>query len=123
MTGNLLTISGHREQSSEKKCDGYCYCERSYGSFRRSIELPDTTDLGKVSAEHRNGVLCVRRSQGSGSGTAADQHSVGQARRIQAGVVEEGGKQDCSSRVTSRRQEAADRTAESSFKSTALLRP
>jgi HSP20 family protein len=67
VTGNLLTISGQREQSSEKKCEGYCYCERRYGSFRRSIELPDTTDRGKISAEHRNGVLCVHVPKAPGA--------------------------------------------------------
>lgn len=56
---NRLTVSGHREE--EKKEEGEtCYTlERKFGSFRRMFTLPDGADLGKVSAELKDGVLTI----------------------------------------------------------------
>jgi HSP20 family protein len=59
VSGNYLTISGEKCESSEQKEQNYYHCERRFGSFRRSVELPATADAGKVAAEHSNGVLTV----------------------------------------------------------------
>ncbi len=57
---NMLTISGEKKVE-EKAGDGSCYSfERSYGSFRRSFELPEGTDTDKVKAHLENGVLELR---------------------------------------------------------------
>ncbi|HOD13928.1 MAG TPA: Hsp20/alpha crystallin family protein [Spirochaetota bacterium] len=55
----MLTISG--EKKAEKKEEGkdrnYYYCERSFGSFSRTIELPEGIKADGVKAHYKNGVL------------------------------------------------------------------
>ncbi len=56
---HLLTIKGEKKHESEEKKEGYTWKERSYGSFQRSIRLPEGTDNENVSARLENGVLEV----------------------------------------------------------------
>ena len=55
----VLTIQGERKQEKEEKTDNYYVAERSFGSFARSIRLPDTVDEGKVEAKVDKGVLRI----------------------------------------------------------------
>lgn len=57
MTGNRLTVSGHREAEKRDESDRYYLYERSYGSFMRSFTLPEGIDTNKITAELKNGVL------------------------------------------------------------------
>ena len=57
--GNTMTVSGEKKQEQEKKGKGYYHVERSYGSFRRDITLPDDVDAEKVEAACRDGVLTI----------------------------------------------------------------
>jgi len=57
---NVLTVSGERKAESEEKGEGYHRVERAFGSFSRSLTLPQGIDAGKVDAEFENGVLEVR---------------------------------------------------------------
>jgi HSP20 family protein len=57
LSGNVLTISGEKKESCEQKGEDYYHCERRFGSFRRSFELPTSADLDKIQAEFKNGVL------------------------------------------------------------------
>ena len=54
-----LTVSGKREFASETNEDNYHRVERRYGSFSRSISLPQTADVEKVSARFDKGVLTI----------------------------------------------------------------
>jgi HSP20 family protein len=57
--GNTLTISGEKKQE-EKKGGGGCYhVERSYGSFRRDLNLATEIDPGKIEATCKDGVLTL----------------------------------------------------------------
>jgi len=56
---DVLTIEGERKDTREEKREGYYHSERSYGSFRRSIPLPEGVDPEQVKANFRNGVLEV----------------------------------------------------------------
>lgn len=56
---NELRISGERRSESERTEGGYHRSERSYGSFSRSIELPDGVKLDTASATFENGVLKI----------------------------------------------------------------
>lgn len=67
VSGNLLTIAGQKEEKSESKNEGYCCCERRFGSFRRSIELPDTVDADKINADSDNGVVTIHVPKKPGS--------------------------------------------------------
>jgi HSP20 family protein len=55
--GNTLSISGERSSSRETKDSDYIHREITYGSFQRTIELPEGVDADKVTAEYRNGML------------------------------------------------------------------
>src|SRR5215210_1549797 len=57
---NVLTISGSREAEHERKEKGWYRLERSYGSFSRSLTLPDGVDADKVEASFDHGVLELR---------------------------------------------------------------
>jgi len=56
---NMLTISG--EKSEEKKSENkrYVVSERQFGSFYRSIALPEGIDANKITAKFKNGVLHI----------------------------------------------------------------
>ena len=54
-----LTVSGKREFASETNEENYHRVERRYGSFARSIALPQTADVEKVNARFDKGVLTI----------------------------------------------------------------
>jgi HSP20 family protein len=58
--GNTLTLRGERKQESEVKEKGFYRCERYYGSFQRTIDLPFPVDQSKINASYKGGVLEVR---------------------------------------------------------------
>jgi HSP20 family protein len=57
LDGNVLTLSGERRSSSEDRKAGYYRAERSYGSFRRSVRLPEGVDAEAITATFDKGVL------------------------------------------------------------------
>jgi HSP20 family protein len=57
VVGDTLTIKGERKAESEVKEEDYYCCERSYGSFTRSITLPSSVDAKNIEASYENGVL------------------------------------------------------------------
>jgi HSP20 family protein len=59
VSGTTLNIAGTKEEQTEQKGENFYQCERRFGSFRRAIELPDTVDAEKVSAETDSGVVTI----------------------------------------------------------------
>ena len=59
VVGDTLTIKGERKAESEVKEEDYYCCERSYGSFSRSIAVPSNVDAKKIEASFEDGVLEV----------------------------------------------------------------
>jgi|SRR4029453_3679058 HSP20 family protein len=57
---NVLTVSGERKSESEDRREGYHRVERSFGSFSRSLTLPQGIDPERVDAKFENGVLEVQ---------------------------------------------------------------
>jgi HSP20 family protein len=57
---NVLTVSGERKAEHESKGEGFYRVERSFGSFSRSLTLPQGIDPEAVTAGFENGVLEVR---------------------------------------------------------------
>src|ERR1044071_5654383 len=55
-----LTVSGERKAEHESKNEGYYRVERAFGSFSRSLTLPQGVDPESVTAKFENGVLEVR---------------------------------------------------------------
>ncbi len=60
LTGQTLTVSGEKKETTETKGANYYRSERRFGSFRRSLQLPTTVDPEKVSATQRDGILMIR---------------------------------------------------------------
>jgi HSP20 family protein len=59
ITDDALTLRGERRQEHEENREGFFRSERSYGSFYRSIPLPDGVNGEEAQATFRNGVLEV----------------------------------------------------------------
>ena len=57
---NVLTVSGERKTEHEERREGFFRMERAYGSFSRSLTLPQGVDADEVSAAFDRGVLEVR---------------------------------------------------------------
>jgi HSP20 family protein len=55
-----LTVSGERKAEHESKSEGYYRVERAFGSFSRSLTLPQGIDPEAVTANFDRGVLEVR---------------------------------------------------------------
>jgi HSP20 family protein len=55
-----LTISGERKAEHEQREKGWYRIERSFGSFSRSLTLPDGVDPDRIQASFSHGVLEVR---------------------------------------------------------------
>ena len=60
LDGGVLKISGERKSQSTEQQGGYRRIERSYGSFSRSLTLPDGVNADAVEASFDKGVLEVR---------------------------------------------------------------
>jgi HSP20 family protein len=56
---NELCISGERKSESERQEGGYYRTERSYGSFCRTIPLPEGVKAESASATFKDGVLQI----------------------------------------------------------------
>jgi HSP20 family protein len=59
LANGVLTIKGEKKQEKQEKGENYHMTERSFGSFQRSLRLPDMVDDTKVEARFDNGVLKV----------------------------------------------------------------
>jgi HSP20 family protein len=60
VTGTTLNISGKKEDKEEIEETDFYRCERRFGAFRRVIELPESIDPDRVTAESENGVILIR---------------------------------------------------------------
>ncbi len=59
MEGHTLTISGERKATREEDGRTYHRVESSFGTFSRSLPLPDNIDEERIEANYENGVLTV----------------------------------------------------------------
>jgi HSP20 family protein len=56
---DVLTITGERKAEQQERKAGYYRVERSFGSFRRSVRLPEGVDAEAITAHFDRGVLEV----------------------------------------------------------------
>jgi len=56
---NVLTVRGEKKAEKQQKDKNYRVVERSYGSFARSVDLPDGIDPDTIKATITKGVLKV----------------------------------------------------------------
>ena len=59
LQNGVLTLSGEHKVEEEEERGNYHVRERRYGSFRRSMTLPEGTDESKIRARYEDGVLEV----------------------------------------------------------------
>ena len=59
VVGDALIIKGERKAESEIKDEDYYCCERSYGSFYRSLDMPTAVESKQIEANYRDGILEV----------------------------------------------------------------
>lgn len=57
--GDVLTISGHREEEKEVKEENFYSTERAVGRFSRSIRVPEGVTPDAIEATFEDGVLTV----------------------------------------------------------------
>jgi HSP20 family protein len=55
----VLTIKGEKNEEREEKKKDYYLCERNFGSFERSFQVPDGVDSDKIEASFKKGLLTV----------------------------------------------------------------
>ncbi|MEK7151220.1 MAG: Hsp20/alpha crystallin family protein [Patescibacteria group bacterium] len=60
ITNEMVTIKGHRKHEDKVKESDYYYQELYWGSFSRSIILPEEIDADKAKASMKNGILTLR---------------------------------------------------------------
>ncbi|HEY9755208.1 MAG TPA: Hsp20/alpha crystallin family protein [Oculatellaceae cyanobacterium] len=67
MSKDMLMVSGEKKEEKEENARGIHRVERRYGSFSRSIPLPENcVDTEKAEASYKNGVLTVRLPKAAG---------------------------------------------------------
>jgi HSP20 family protein len=59
MSDGILTIQGEKKQEKEEEKENYRFVERRYGSFSRSLRVPNGVDADKIEAGYKDGVLKV----------------------------------------------------------------
>jgi len=59
LSDGVLTIKGEKKAEKETKEKDYYLSERRYGSFVRSLRLPESIDESKIKAAFEKGVLTV----------------------------------------------------------------
>jgi HSP20 family protein len=57
---DTLMIKGEKSQEHEEKNKDYHRVERSYGSFRRILSLPEDADRDAINATFQNGVMNIK---------------------------------------------------------------
>ncbi len=57
---NVLTVSGERERTQEHSGDRFYRFERRFGTFARSVTLPQGVNEEAIQAAYRDGVLEIR---------------------------------------------------------------
>lgn len=56
---NVLTISGEKKEEHKEEKNRVVVTERSFGSFSRSVKLPDNVNAEEIKGKFDNGVLTI----------------------------------------------------------------
>jgi len=60
ITQDMLTIRGKRQTQREVNRENYYYRELYWGTFSRSVMLPEEVDVDSAQASTKNGLLTIR---------------------------------------------------------------
>jgi len=67
LSDSILTLKGEKKKEEEVKEKDYYRCEREYGSFLRTVELPAEVKTEGAQAVLKNGILEVRLPKSEGA--------------------------------------------------------
>ena len=56
---NILIIKGEKKTESKEENDEMYVCERTYGAFRRELQLPTNCNKEKIEANYKDGILSL----------------------------------------------------------------
>ena len=56
---NVLTVSGEKKSLNKEEKENLVRQEQFYGTFQKSIALPDDIEKEKIKVSHKNGILSV----------------------------------------------------------------
>lgn len=56
---NVLTVSSEMEVKNETEKENFMRKEFGYNSFSRSFSIPESVDMEKIKASHKNGILKI----------------------------------------------------------------
>ena len=59
VNNGYLTVKGEKKTEREVNKDNYHLAERSFGTFERSLRLPDSLDDSKIEANFTKGILKI----------------------------------------------------------------
>ncbi len=59
VNGDALTITGKKEDKNETKDKQFYRIERHYGSFKRTLSLPEDVNVDEVNAKLKDGILTL----------------------------------------------------------------
>ena len=60
ISDSQLMLKGEKKKEEKVEDKNYYRCERSYGAFLRSVDLPAAVQADKIKASFKNGILEVR---------------------------------------------------------------
>jgi len=60
LSGNMLTLSGEKRGEEKVERKDYYRVEQTYGTFSRTLELPEGVNVDNVKANFKDGVLEIR---------------------------------------------------------------
>lgn len=75
ISNNIVTIQGERHTSADIQSAGYHRRERSYGSFRRDVKLPDNLKTDNMEATFEKGELIITFPKTEGVGSERESSS------------------------------------------------
>jgi HSP20 family protein len=65
--GNTITISGEKREERREEKEDFYFSEIHYGSFQRVVELPESADPERISADYDKGVLRITCAKKAGA--------------------------------------------------------
>ena len=63
ISGKTLTIQGEKKEEKEENGKNVYKMERRFGSFRRSVDLPEEIDENSINAEYKNGLITIKANK------------------------------------------------------------
>ena len=64
LSNGLLTIRGEKKMEKKEEKENYRFVESRYGSFSRSLRVPEGVEAEKIEANYKDGVLKVTIPKG-----------------------------------------------------------